>query len=204
MFRRHHLFAIVSVALVTSAASLGCSDPAQATPRVTFESEVTAGTHPSAGCGKSGPWFSIGSFGTPSIHTDPNDPASPLVDPVRPVDDGAADQQGTVTLSCSVKAGGDGFDISAVAQLSGATGGAVTIIGHVVAAGDSPGVTVNLSKADESFKSGACTVHYDVGAGQAVAAGRFWGTIDCADTMNDRSSQLCSSHVQIRLENCAQ
>jgi hypothetical protein len=204
MFRRHHLLAIVSIALVVGAASVGCSDPAQATPRVTFDSQVTAGTHPAAGCGKSGTWFTIGSFGTPNIHTDPADPMSPLVDPVRPVDDGASDQQGTVSISCSVVGAGDGFDVKSTVQLTGATGGSFSLIGHVLATGDNPNVTLNLTKGGETFKSDMCIVRYDATAGQAVAAGRIWATVDCADANNDVSSQLCASHVEVRLENCGQ
>ena len=205
MFRRQYLFAIASVASVVAATSVGCSDRAQATPRVTFESQVTAGSHPMAGCGKTGEWFDIGSFGNPQLgHMNPDDPNSPLIDPVRPVDDGGSDQQGTVSISCSVTAGGDGFDVKATVQLTGATGGAVSMFGHVVPNADSPNVTVNLTKGGETFKSNACTVKFDPVAGQAVAAGRIWGTADCADASNDVSSQLCSSHIQIRLENCTQ
>jgi hypothetical protein len=208
MFRRHHFLAIASVASVIgvlSATSAGCSDPAQATPRVTFDSQVTAGTHPQAGCGKTGPWFTIGSFGNPQLgHMNPDDPASPLIDPVRPVDDGAADQQGSVSISCSVTAGGDGFDVKATVQLTGATGGSVSLFGHVTPAGDSPNITVNLTKGGETFKSAVCVMKFDATVGQAVAAGRIWGTADCADANNDVSQQLCTSHVQIRLENCGQ
>lgn len=204
MFRRHHLLAIVSIALVVGAASVGCSDPAQATPRVTFDSQVTAGTHPQTGCGKTGPWFTIGSFGNPQLGHMNGDPAAPLIDPVRPIDDGASDQQGTVSISCSVTGAGDGFDVKATVQLTGATGGSVSMFGHVLATGDNPNVTVNLTKGGETFKSDACIVRYDTAAGQAVAAGRIWATVDCADANNSDASQLCASHVQIRLENCAQ
>ena len=205
MFRRHHLLAIASVASIIGATSAGCSDPAQATPRVTFDSQVNAGTHPQAGCGKTGIWFTIGSFGNPQLgHMNPDDPASPLIDPVRPVDDGGSDQQGTVSISCSVTPSGDGFEVKATAQLTGATGGSVSMFGHVVPNGDSPNVTVNLTKKGETFKSNACVVKFDPAVGQAVAAGRIWGTADCADASNDVSQQLCSSHIQIRLENCGQ
>jgi hypothetical protein len=159
MFRRHHLFALVSsgfVGFVLCAASVGCSDPAQATPRVTFDSQVTAGKHPAAMCGKTGTWFTIGSF------------------------------------------------VKATAQLTGATGGSVSMFGHVATSGESPNVTVNLTKLGETFKSDACIVTYDTVAGQAVAAGRIWANVDCADANNAQSQQLCTSHVQIRLENCAQ
>jgi hypothetical protein len=204
MFRRHHLFAIASVASVISASSAGCSDPAQATPRVTFDSQVTAGSHPQAGCGKTGTWFTIGSFGNPQLGHMNDDPNMPLIDPVRPIDDGGSDQQGTVSISCSVTASGDGFEVKATAQLTGATGGSVSMFGHVVPNADSPNVTVNLTKAGETFKSTACVVHFDPMVGQAVAAGRIWGTADCADASNDVSQQLCTSHIQIRLENCGQ
>ena len=205
MFRRHHLLALVSIALVVGAASVGCSSPAQATPRVTFDSQVTAGTHPQAGCGKTGTWFTIGSFGNPQLgHMNPDDPGSPLIDPVRPIDDGASDQQGTVSISCSVTGAGDGFDVKATVELTGATGGSVSMFGHVLATGDNPNVTLNLTKSGETFKSDTCIVRYDATAGQAVAAGRIWATVDCADANNTVSSQLCASHAEIRLENCAQ
>ena len=206
MFRRQHVFALASIAAVIGATSAGCSDPAQATPRVTFDSQVTAGTHPTAGCGHTGEWFSIGGFGNPQLgHMNPDDPNSPLIDPVRPIDDGGSDQQGTVSISCSVTAGGDGFDVKATAQLTGATGGAVSMFGHVVPNADSPNVTVNLTNHDgETFKSNMCIVHFDATQGQAVAAGRIWGTADCADASNDVASQLCASHLEIRLENCSQ
>ena len=204
MFRRHHLFAIVCFGLVIGAASVGCSDPAQATPRVAFDSQVLPGMHPPAMCGKTSTWFTIGSFGNPQLGHMNGDPAAPLIDPVRPVDDGAADQQGSVSLSCSVTAEGDGFQVKATAQLTGATGGSVSMFGHVGTAGESPNVTVNLTKLGETFKSDACVVTYDTVAGQAVAAGRIWATVDCADANNVQSQQLCKSHVQIRLENCTQ
>ena len=204
MFRRHHFFAIVCFGLVIGAASAGCSDPAQATPRVTFDSQVLPGMHPPAMCGKTSTWFTIGSFGNPQLGHMNGDPAAPLIDPVRPVDDGGADQQGSVSLSCSVTAEGDGFQVKATAQLTGATGGSVSMFGHVGTAGESPNVTVNLTKLGETFKSDACVVTYDTVAGQAVAAGRIWATVDCADANNVQSQQLCKSHVQIRLENCTQ
>src|ERR1700709_2636333 len=90
MFRRHHLFVSLSVALLTGVLTAGCKDDTQATPRVTFESEIQAGTHAVKDCGQTGLWLNIGSFGNPALgRKDPNDPMSPLVDPVTPVDDGS-------------------------------------------------------------------------------------------------------------------
>src|SRR6476469_5254186 len=92
MFRRQLRFtSVVSVTLVTGlivATANGCSDDKQATPRVAFESTVSPGTHKSADCGKTGTWFTIGSFGNPALgRVNPDDPESPLKDPVVPIDD---------------------------------------------------------------------------------------------------------------------
>lgn len=205
MFRRHHLFATLSVALVSGIASAGCSDDPQATPRVTFESEVTPGSHSSKDCGKTGTWFEIGSFGNPALgRKDPADPESELIEPVRPVDDGGEDQQGTVSISCTVAENGDGFDVRASAQLTGATGGSVTITGLFRPTGDQPDITVALTKKGETFSSSKCVARYDTLLGHAVASGRVWASVECADAEFPSAQMICKSTAQFRFENCGQ
>lgn len=206
---RHHSFAvrgICSLALVTGIVSAaGCSDDPQATPRVTFDSQVTPGTHSSKECGKTGTWFQIGSFGNPALgRKDPADPESELIDPVRPVEDGAADQQGNVTISCSVTEKGDGFDVRATAQLTGATGGAVTITGFFRPTGDQSDITVALTKRGETFTDSKCVARYDTQLGHAVAAGRVWAQVECANAEYASAQQICKSTAQFRFENCSQ
>ncbi|MDB4935997.1 MAG: hypothetical protein JWP87_2969 [Labilithrix sp.] len=214
MFRRHHLSAslrsvrFASVVLVTglvAASANGCSDPEQATPRVAFDSSVFPGKHPATGCGKTGTWFTIGNFGNPALgRMNPADPESPLIDPVVPIDDGAADQQGTVSISCSVAEDGDGFQVKAHAELTGATGGAVTISGRFTKDGDQPDITVALTTHGETFTDAHCTASFDKTLGHAVAAGRVWAQVVCPNAEYQSAQQICESKAQFRFENCAQ
>src|SRR4051794_1808182 len=99
MFRRQHLLVSSTVALVALALAGGCSSTTQATPRITFDSSISPGKHSSAECTQTGTWFTIGSFGNPALgKVNPEDPESPLKDPVKPVDDGGEDQQGTAVV----------------------------------------------------------------------------------------------------------
>jgi hypothetical protein len=212
MFLRHHLVAslvrvtsLSALGLFIGVVSVGCSDPAQATPRVTFDSTVFPGKHKASECGKTGTWFTIGSFGNPALgRKDPTNPDSPLVDPVRPIDDGAADQQGSASISCSVTADGDGFQVKAHAELTGATGGAVTIVGRMTPTGDQTGISVALTKRGETFTDPNCTARFDTTAGQAVAAGRVWATVECLDAKFESAQLACESKAQFRFENCSQ
>jgi hypothetical protein len=211
MFRRHQLsttlrfISVASVVGLVAVTANGCSDPAKATSRVAFDSTVEPGTHKSTECGKTGTWFTIGSFGNPALgRTNPDDPESPLKDPVVPIEDGAPDQQGTVAVSCSVTTEGDGFHVGAHAELSGATGGAVTIQGHFNKTGDSPDVTVALTKRGETFTDTKCTVKFDTLLGHAVAAGRVWAMVECANAEYPSAQQICASRAHFRFENCAQ
>ena len=206
MFRRQHVLVSLSVAFVASV--LACSSDTQATPRAIFDSTVTHGTHSSSECSQTGTWFTIGSFGNPAQgRTNPADPNSALVDPPVPVDDGGSDQQGTVSLTCSVKADGDNFDVLVTATLSGATGGSVTITGTIPPGTPSgANVTMNVTHNAQTFKSNTCTVTFDPTLGHAIAAGRVWANIDCPDADNNQSSteQMCDANAQFRFENCSQ
>ena len=206
MFRRQHLLVSLSVALVTSILVVGCKDDQQATPRVTFDSSIKAGSHSTTECAQTGTWLTIGSFGNPALgRENPDDPESPLKDPVRPVDDGGEDQQGTVSVSCSVVESGDGFDVAAQAQLTGATGGAVTVTGHVLRGADSPGLSVVMSRKGESYSgTNNCTMTFSTAAGHGVAGGRIWGLVDCPDAEAPSQQRTCATHAELRFENCTQ
>lgn len=215
MFRRHQILASLSVALVTVAVSTGasgCADEQQSTPRVTFDSDVTPGTHAGkknqtggAECPQTGTWFTIGSFGNPARgRVDPSNPESELIEPVRPVDDGGDDQQGKVSVSCSVVESGDSFDVKAHAELTGATGGSVTITGTFKATGEQQNIFVALTRKGETFSARDCVARYDTQLGHAVAAGRVWADVECANAEAPTAQQICKSHAQFRFENCSQ
>jgi len=206
MFRRQHLLVSLSVALVTSVLLIGCKNDTQATPRVTFDSSIRPGTHSSMECTQTGTWFTIGSFGNPALgRENAEDPESPLKDPVRPVDDGGQDGQGTASVSCSVVEAGDGFDVALHAELSGAAGGAMTVTGHVLRGADSPGISAALTRKGETYNgSKNCTITFSSAAGHAVAAGRVWGLLDCPNAEAPSQQRICATHAELRFENCTQ
>ena len=170
-----------------------CKDKEVATPRAVFESTVEAGSHTTAECGKTGTFFSIGSFGAPGDDEQP--PA--------PIDDGAAEQQGTVSLQCSVVPDGDGFAVSGFVTLSGATGGSFSVQGHFGASGTQSNISVSLTRNGETFRQSNCTAEYPL-PNQTVAAGRVWANFACGDVSNSSTQKVCSGHGQFRFENCSQ
>jgi hypothetical protein len=199
MFRRHHLLVSASVALFTSVVAAGCSDNKQATPRVTFDSLVLPGSHPSTDCPEKNTWLTIGTFGNPA--------AVPPV-PVHPVDDGADDQQGTVGISCSVVESNGAFDVKLHAELSGATGGAVTIVGLVNKGTDSPNITANFSASGRGTYSSpagtGCVISFDAVAGHAIAGGRIWAKLNCPTVTQESLQRTCQATSEFRFENCSQ
>ena len=206
MFRRQHVLVSLSVALVTSAVVAGCKDDTQATPRVTFDSRIDRGSHTGAECTQTGTWFTIGSFGNPALgRVNPDDPESPLKDPVRPVDDGAEDQQGVASISCSVVEAGDGFDVALHAELTGATGGAMTVTGHVLRGIDSPNLSASMTRKGETYSGRSnCTMTFTTAVGHGVAGGRVWGLLDCPDAEAPSQQRVCATHAELRFENCTQ
>ena len=181
------------------------SGPALAIPQVTFASDVSRGTHSAAECSKSGTLLEIGSFGNPALgRVDPADPTSPLKDPVRPVRDGAMEGTGTVTVSCAVTPDGDAFLVKLSTQLSGMRGGAATISGRINPVGDSTGVSVSITQLGVTFTDANCTARFDSVAGQAVAAGRVWATVDCPNAASPATQLICKTTAELRFENCAQ
>jgi hypothetical protein len=198
MFRRHHLLVSASVALFTSVLAAGCSDNKQATPRVTFDSFILPGSHAPSECPEKANWLTIGEFGKPA--------AVPPV-AVRPVEDGADEQQGTVGISCSVVESNGAFDVKLHAELSGATGGSVTITGLVNKGVDSPNITANFSASGRGVYSsapGACVISFDTVVGHGIAGGRIWANIKCPTVTQETAQRTCQATSEFRFENCAQ
>lgn len=207
MFRRHHLF--VSLFVIGAAASLtaGCSEDVPAVPRVVFDSQVVPGKHTTADCSESGTWFKIGEFGNPALgREDPNNPESPLKDPPKPVDQGAADPDtgNTVGITCNVVPLGAEFDVSATVELQGLKGGYFQVIGKFKPDGEQQNINVVLSRGGISYKQPNCTARY-VLPSQTVAAGRVWAEVTCEDMASGTGTQkICKGTATFRLENCAQ
>jgi hypothetical protein len=192
MIRQHALAAVVAAVALVSLSATGCSEDTKATPRMTFTSTVSPGTHKSAECPETGTWFSIGDFGAPTSGI-----------PVRPVDSGSSEQQGTASLTCSVKPEGGGFRVVGLAQLSGATGGSFSVSGLFNPSGDQSGISVSLTRSGSTYKQSDCTATYPDPA-QTVAAGRVWATISCPNAENASAQRVCEAVATFRFENCDQ
>ncbi len=206
MFRRQHLLVSFSVVLVTAALASGCSEDTQHTPRVTFDGSINPGKHGPVECPKSAsPWFQIGSFGNPSLgRVNPNDLEGPLKDPGRRVDDGADEQQGKAAVSCSVVESGDAFNVALQAELSGATGGTMTLKGRILRGIESPDVTFFIGSKGETFSSTSCVVTFNTLVGHGIAAGRVWGFVDCPNAEAPTQNRICATRAEFRFENCGQ
>jgi hypothetical protein len=171
-----------------------CSDPEPATPQVIFDGRFEKG---STNCTEVGGAFTIGDFGNQAVE--------PKI-PVRPVQDGASEQQGSVSISCSVTpAGNEEFNVSASVQLSGATGGLFRVTGKFKAGAENTASAVFARTARASYTQddGKCTVVFTPPY-QGVAAGRVWGEISCPNAEDKTAQVTCVGKAQFRFENCAQ
>jgi hypothetical protein len=199
MFRRHHVLVAVTAVAMTGVLAAGCAEDEKATPRVTFTSEVTKGSHSVAECPETGTWFTIGSFGTPGALNPDGTPS----DPVKPVDNGGSDQQGSATVSCSVIPEGDGFRVAAQAALSGATGGSFLLQGLFRKEGDQPNITISLTRTGVTYRATDCVAQYTE-PNMTTAAGRVWATVVCANVEAPSAQRTCQARATFRFENCDQ
>jgi hypothetical protein len=211
---RRHLLGLTSFALLSPLVVGACSKNTQATPRVTFTSQISPGSHVmddpngASACKQSGVWLNIGDFGNPGAGTD----GGMAVQPVVPVDDGGSFNGGTASVTCSVTAEGDGFHLSATAVLSGSQGGEFFVDGHFTAQGDQPNIHASWTSqvnnatyiSDGKSFSTLCIARYDQPL-MTTSAGRAWASIDCPDASDRNGSQrVCHLQGQFRFENCNQ
>ncbi len=181
-------------AVAVAALGIGCSSTSSATPRVTVNTQMGPGDE--AGVNDSGkcllattPWVVIG-------------------DTLHPVDNGDQQSGASVSVSCSVKTEGTGFQVSGSATLQGQ--GSLTITGHFEPrAGDPPadqaGIRAVFQRGDTgTFKQDDCTVSYANNPNMGVAAGRVWGQITCPHATYDQQGRTCLGSGEFRFENCSQ
>ncbi|MBX3205920.1 MAG: hypothetical protein KF764_12675 [Labilithrix sp.] len=197
MFRRHHAIVATLCLPTIGLLSAGCDDDEKATPQIIFDGRLERGT--GNDCKDVGGLFEIGSFGNQALE---EKQAS------RPIKDGEAFDQGTVSVSCSVtSAGGDEFNVVGSVGLSGATGGLFRIDGKFKATGEQTGIHAIFSsrKSANTYEQldRACIVRYTT-AFQGVAAGRVWGEITCPKAENTGAQTSCAAIAQFRFENCGQ
>ena len=176
---------------VLAAAAVGCNDQTPRPPRVTLQSNLG----PGAGGAAKGRTFQnqadfvvIGGKG-------------------RPVETGARWEGGAVDVECSVVPATNAFTVIGRAVLDGAgdKSGGVTIRGTFPADRSVPfTVTAQFSKSFANFSQQDCTVSYEPGTQQGVAAGRVWGVLSCPTMVDAQKNEECTGTATFKFENCVQ
>lgn len=208
MLRRHVVIATSATLLSLPVFASGCSSDEKSTPQVIFDGTLEQTSEKldpgEANCGESGPLFTIGDFGDPNQNK-----------PSQPKKDGDAEQQGNVSVSCSVtSAANDTFNVSGSIHLSGATGGLFTLKPGTVnktcndqqPCGNLSAVFSKVGGAGITYTSAQdipCTFRFTTPF-QGVAPGRLWGEIECKKVVNANANVACKAIAQVRLENCDQ
>jgi hypothetical protein len=129
-----------------------------------------------------------------------------------------------LSLSCRVSANGDGFDIQLDAKEPGASGGELTVSGHINANGGKVSAQFVSQMAGASYSSSDCTVTYkymgqDIPANERASGGSFFGHISCPMMMDTGSSisgtqvtgpdggvenTVCDGEADVLFQNCDQ
>lgn len=196
---------LVSSALAgLSATAIACSSNSTPAARVYIDSQLSNATGLAGACGITDPVF----VGIGTSH--------------QPADDNSSQDNGTVSVSCSVTSNPDGtFNVTASAVVTGASGGSLTITttpGHGLSKdGQQTNVHASFQKTGQRFQSDNCTVTYDDqdGVRVGVAAGRVGGTLECATVENPDQQvpnpngmgsiqRTCHARATFRFENCTQ
>ena len=170
-----------------SSGSSGSSGGPLATPQAILVAKLVAGSS-AAACPDAGKTITIGAF-----------------DPQRPVADDAAEAGGKVNMSCTVIPGAAGFDVNATVELSGAMGGAVTLVGSTTATGSAATATMSFTTQGVTFAGMNCVLDGGVRMSQSgAAAGRYWAGFKCVDAVAPTTERTCNIEGEIRIENCTQ
>lgn len=202
MSRRHSVSLLTQIFALCFLPTLGlltagCEDDEKATSQVIFgEGALTRG--PGTNCQDSAQMFTVGEYGTPGLKDKANS---------TPRKDGDSEGQGTVSVSCSVKASGSEFDVFARVNLTGPSGGLFQVDGKFKPTGTQENIHAIFSNraTSNTYETGdqGCTVTYD-STFQGVASGRVWGRIDCPVVSTSGDEFSCSASAVFRFENCDQ
>jgi hypothetical protein len=191
-----------SITLLASGAAVGllaCSSPDPEPSQAIISSNVTRGSNLATDCNiSSTQWVTIGDFG--------NENATPPVLPTPIADKGSYNGNG-VNVTCSVTRDGDGYQVTASAQINGPDGGSISVTGHFTQSGDQKNINMIFARADYgTYTEMDCTVSYAGRSVMGVAPGRVWATAVCEHVTNNTETtpRICRGQTEFRFENCAQ
>ena len=185
-------FSLLAV-LLTSAASLSCSDDVPPTAKAFIATTVGPGSdvddqgqaiNGSAQCRlNTQEWVAFGR----------SDEGGSLEYETKQGED-------TIGISYEITPAGDGFQVTASATKS--PGGTFTLIGNVKSSGASQPVQGSFNRADTGlFKQKDCVVEFK-NANHGVAPGKVWGYITCPRATLDAQGRTCLAQGEFKFENC--
>jgi len=168
----------------TSGGTSGTSGSNQAVARVILSAKLARGTHSATECPDDGKALTVGTF-----------------EPAAPVADGAAVGDGQLSFNCRVATTTGGFDANANVQVTGTNAGGLLFSGSPSTAGASNSGTVSITVQGQTYSASTCVL--TSGAGQGIAAGRYWANLTCTGATSQATQHTCDIEGQIRIENCA-
>jgi hypothetical protein len=158
-----------------------------ATGAITPQAIVQVYGGAAAGCSTVPPLF-VGDFGDPQAGKPPV-----------PVKDGASQDGGAVSVSCSVIAiGSTGFDFAASVTYAGTK---LDLTATLDASGKTTAAKMVLQKS-ATWTSSTCKLEPTT-AQMGVGVGRYWGSMSCIQATSGANDK-CDIFGQVRFEDCAQ
>lgn len=189
-----------SLAIFACLLPSGCSVDTRPKQRVTLTSSLSPGPE-GKNCDRSeSPYVTVGSFGDSST----SEPSS--------IEAGGVQGDWTVTVTCSVKPKGNGFDVRAEMQAVAHLGAEFRIQGFFVPNDQpQPGVTVALTGGNDRYVGGSSCVARYASDRHTVAPGTVWAEVTCptatSATKNKRFEGkpiICDLMATFRFEECLQ
>ena len=122
---------------------------------------------------------------------------------------------GDVTLTCSVRAVGKGYDVSASVTVAGSQGGSFTLaspagMGAVtISGGQGIQASFGSTSAAATYQESDCVLSFTyegspIPDSPSVFPGRIWGHLSCPAAQTATSATPCDAEADFLFEQCAQ
>ncbi len=120
-----------------------------------------------------------------------------------------------VTMTCSVRADGNGYDVSASVTATGSQGGSFTLVSPpgtgavTVAGGQGIPASFGSTPASATYQESDCVLSFTYQGGPipdspSVFPGRIWGHLSCPEAQTGQSTTTCDAEADFLFEQCAQ
>ena len=118
-----------------------------------------------------------------------------------------------VTMTCSVRASGNGYDVSASVTATGRQGGSFTLVSPpgtgavTVSGGQGIQASFGSTAASATYQQSACVVSFTylgspVPDSPSVFPGRIWGHLSCPSATTAPNTTTCDAEADFLFEEC--